>query len=265
MTFDDYIAKVEAGEIPVETHGHLSYALEPRSLRSTLMFERLVGHSGEADPQIEFPWVKEGDCLGKCAICGREPSTTFHEDRIEAEDNHFDVGPFSVDIEFPSGIMIFDDGFHAGYEDFDRNINTTIGIKQCSEDYAKQGMMHFFVGNSCPAIWREGDTIYVGSLSDADDHKGIGSICTDLWWASFVDQWGLASKLTAARVKGEERADATRGQGTVKVTPGTYRCTSYYHVRDLDYGTEGTQVYCKLEPKGPIRLTRPRRDGPKPA
>ncbi len=250
MTFVDYITKVEAGEVPIETHGHLSYTLKPRELRSTLTFERLVGRSGEIDPQMEFPWVKEGDCLGKCAICGEEPSITFYEDRIEVEDNHFDVGPFSVDIEFPTGVMLFDDDMRWYGDAHERDINTTIGTKQYSEDCAKQGMMHFFVGNSCPAVWREGDTIYVGSLSDADDYKRIGSICTDLWWASFVDEGILTDKLAASSViKAKEYIESARKKGgAIKVAPGTYRCTSYYHVGDLDYGTEETQIFCKLEP-----------------
>ena len=261
MKYEDYIAKVEAGEIPVETHGHVSYTFEPREIRSALMFERLVGHPTEGNPQMEFPWVKEGNCLGTCCICGEEPSITFYEDRIEVEDNHSDFGPFSVDIKFPTGVMLFADDLREGYSADDYDVNTTVGIQRCSEDYAGQGMMHFFVGNSCPAVWREGDTIYVGSLSEADDHKRIGSICTDLWWASFVDPQSLASKLLSSSLfkqfktysesveQVEKHIKAVkRDSGMVEVTPGTYRCTSYFHVGDLDYAEEKTQVYCKLEP-----------------
>lgn len=251
MKFDKYIAKVRAGEIPIDTHGHLSHAFEPRELGGALLLERFDRQVIEEDPQMEFPFIKAGNCLGKCAICGEEPSIAFCEDRVEIENNHFDVGPFSVDIEFPTGVMLFNDDLCYGFTAGDRDINTTIGIKQHSEDYAKQGMMHFFVGNSCPSIWRDGDTIYVGSLSDADGHKRIGSICTDLWWASFVDEQFLTDKLAASgAVQAEEYIKSAKKKGgAIEVAPGTYRCTSYYHVGDLDYGEEETQIYCKLEPK----------------
>jgi hypothetical protein len=36
--------------------------------------------------------------------------------------------------------------------------------------------------------------------------------------------------------------------GSIKVSPGTYRCTSYYHLGNLDDdGDDVRQVFCKLE------------------
>ena len=255
MNFEEYATRVRSGEIPIEAHGHVSYSLDRTQLYDDLMFIRLtdVVYDGQLAPETKFPLVKEGNILGQCAICGLEPSITFYEDRIEVEDNHFDVGPFSVDIAFPSGRILFNDTFpEEAFEVQDFDVNTTIGTKLCSEHYARQGMMHFYVGNSCPTVWKQGDTLFIGKLTEGSETKSVAGISTDLWWATALDQTILTRRLmnrgNFEEVDTLAAIDHMRKKGgSARIKPGTYRCTSYYHVGDLDYGINKEQVFCKLE------------------
>jgi hypothetical protein len=266
-TLNEYIKKIEEGKIPINTNGHVSYYFEPKEMWMSLRVSRILA-SGDWDPEMPLPHTQKGDCLRNCGICDKQPSITFHEDRVEIEDNHIDVGPFSVDIQVPSGKLLFNDTLpdvlSKGIGDY--NVNALMGIKLCSEAYARRDIMHFFVGNSCPAIWRERgkkDTLFVGSLPEGlweaagPDHPSgiqiVGSICTDLWWASVVDQIVLSRIMIA--VEGLEVTDTRKAVehmekkgGSAQVEPGTWRCTSYYHCQhDEDYEEDKKKIYCKLE------------------
>ena len=117
----------------------------------------------------------------------------FYEDtfkRIEYE-------PFTTIFETSGKIIVENDlrSFFQEGEDFD--INATKGIVQTMEFYAKQGMLHGFVGNSCPGIFlsEKHGQIDIGANHDEDyetvlpddSYEQITSVCTDLWWYSIVD------------------------------------------------------------------------------
>ncbi len=84
----------------------------------------------------------------------------------------------------------------------------------------------------------------MGTLPDDDCGMRVGSICTDLWWASFVDPNTVINRDCTAQPEVEQMR---KGGGSIQVPPGTYRCTSYYHLGNLDYGSDEKQIYCKLE------------------
>lgn len=262
MNLNEYSALLDEGEIEIVTNGHrvrtdscefrmiLMMAVDPVEK----MVARLKAGGTQLDPVIEFPIVEEGSWSFQCSSCGKKPTVTIYEDHIEFEANHVEPQAFSVDIEFPSGEMLFNDTYPDCFDSGDFDVNTVAGTQECSENMAKQGIMHFFVGNSCPAVWKEGDTIYVGSLPDDDWDNADGSICTDLWWASFVDPVIVTRR--SINAQGLENPDSDplkeiehmrKKGGSIKVSPGTYRCTSYYHLGKIDYGSEGKQVFCKLE------------------
>ena len=104
--------------------------------------------------------------------------------------------PFTTIFE-TSGKIIVENDLREYFEGSDNfNTNSTRGIIQTMEFYAKQGMLHGFVGNSCPSLilseehgqinigveWEEDEPAYPD-----DTYKGLTSVCTDLWWYSIVD------------------------------------------------------------------------------
>ncbi|KKK59685.1 hypothetical protein LCGC14_3031900 [marine sediment metagenome] len=246
MDYNEYCDLLDGATIVVNTNGH-AVRTDTREFRMTLMLQ-----GWETD--LEFPIVKESSYSFQCGKCGKRPTVTIYEDHIEFEDNHVEPEAFSVDIEFPSGEMLFNDTYPDCFDCGDFDVNTVAGVQECSEYMAKQGMMHFFVGNSCPAVWKEGEVIFVGCIPDDDCGTRVGSICTDLWWASFVDPTIVTRR--SINIQGLENPDSDPQKeiahmkdkgGSIKVTPGTYRCTSYYHLGDMDYGGDEKQVFCKLE------------------
>ena len=251
MNWLDYQEKLESGEIPIHAHGHQGTYLIPREIAMQVLLAAVHAQ------RIPFPVTIKGRKYAGCYVCGKAPEVICYEDRVEVEDNHSEQEPFTVEIEFQSGDMVFNDTFpQEVFTKSEADIGTIPGRAKVGEDMAEQGLMHFFVGNSCPDVWREGDTIFFGSLPE-DEQKGpkrVGSICTDLWWASFVDSVILTRR--AINVQGLENPESDpkaeiahmrKKGGSVQVKPGTYRCTSYYHLGGMDYGEDERQIYGKLE------------------
>lgn len=119
----------------------------------------------------------------------------FYDDtfkRIEYE-------PFTTTFETSGKVIIENDlrsFFKEKEEDF--NVNATSGIVKTMDFYAQQGMLHGFVGNSCPGIFlsEKHGQINIGAdynydtdeeLLPDESYKRITSVCTDLWWYSIVD------------------------------------------------------------------------------
>lgn len=252
MDYEKYCDLLDEGKIKVNFNGHAVRVVEkdfrPLLYRQTCCSIKDMKSRIEAglplNSDLEFPVVMESSYSFQCGRCGKMPTVTIYEDRIEFEDDHVEPQAFSVDIDFPTGDMVFNDTYPDCFEHGDFDGNTVAGVQECSEAMAKQGLMYFFVGNSCPAVWKEGDTIYVGSLPEDQWDDRNGSICTDLWWASFVDPNTVLNRDCDA----QKEVDHMREKGgSLKVTPGTYRCTSYYHLGGLDYSETEKQVFCKLE------------------
>jgi hypothetical protein len=248
MNYTEYLTQLKAGRIEIHTYGH-AVQKKPNNFLEILLDATLL--KADITTDLEFPIVKESSYAFQCYKCDKRPRVTIHEDRIEFEDNHVEPKAFSVDVKFPSGEMIFQDTYPSCFTTGDFDVNTIPGVQECSEFVAKQGMMHFFVGNSCPAVWKEGDTIYVGQLPEDSTMEKVGWICTDLWWVSFVDPVTVIDRIPEGPVEKAgtvvKECVSMRERGSVKVTPGTYRCTSYYHLGEMDYGEDEKQVYCKLE------------------
>lgn len=125
-------------------------------------------------------------------------------------------------------------------EDFD--INATKGIIQTMKHYHKQGMLHGFVGNSCPGLYfseKHGeiligvDCIYDenGNWTDEDDlpddsYKRITSVCTDLWWYSIIDLDKFKEINPNMKEKDFE---------IVEIPAGTWKLTHKYGISEKGY------------------------------
>jgi hypothetical protein len=122
-----------------------------------------------------------------------------------------------------------EDFLNDGEED-DFDINSTRGKIECTQFYADKGLLHGFVGNSCPGVYysKEEGVILIGAEYDDKDkpilpndtYKRITSICTDLWWYSICD---------VNSIKNPERFEH------FEITAGTWELEHYYGISELGY------------------------------
>lgn len=159
--------------------------------------------------------------------------------------------PFSCEF-ISSGKVILENDLREYFKHCDFDINSRTGIIQTMDHYQKQGMLHGFVGNSCPTFWMNeaGDEIAIGSKMKTvidengeedyeDDMEGYtewGWVCTDLWWYSLVDYEvfkGL-SKLTDEAIE--------RDYTVLDLEAGEWKLEHYYGITKHDHG----EIYGKL-------------------
>ena len=182
---------------------------------------------------------------------------------------------FFVDIDFPTGEVVFGDWPDRFSEikdegwldecDHGESINYIKGQRQRCEGFAKQGIFHLSVGNTCPSLFYNEATaaIQIGNEhtvpdeeDEDDDGEGIipegftklGYFCTDLWWVTMLDKSRyeeMLSKLPGERSKGyyAKKLDVA----TVK--PGRYR----FHAVPRKLGDDGDygNVFATAEYLGP--------------
>ena len=164
-------------------------------------------------------------------------------------------------LDVPSGeIVLFNDFRHVYYANdykVDFNLNTTDGIRQYSEFYAKRGLIIHFVGNTCPRVHQvdEGN-IQIGSWWEDDEEKGpgekLGSICTDLWWYCAADREGFEKKARKTVEQYQKEYHKTGAWPKIiraKVKPGRYKTVGRYHM--LDDGAGG--MYSGIKYEEPIK------------
>ena len=136
-----------------------------------------------------------------------------------------------VAIDVPSGKIVFDNDFRDLFpigcdadESFD--VNHRLGIKQTVEAFARVGLLHPFVGNTCPGIWQESSTLIRIANASYDDNdkclddvpgEQVGSVCTDLWWVCAADAREYCQRLGINNIPS--------GVEVVNVEPGRYVMT----------------------------------------
>ncbi len=129
----------------------------------------------------------------------------------------------------------------------DHNLNSMIGRHLEILAYSKVGMAYGFVGNTCPGVYRTGDSFVIGAYSDElwDEDAGkyvenpdpclwgeeVASICTDLWWYSIVDHDELLRRI--AHYTPDEEVDWDRIT-VVDVKPGVYH---FRHPPEVEEGS----------------------------
>lgn len=149
----------------------------------------------------------------------------------------------TVDITFPTGHLLIADWLHipafikAGRaKDFDFNCDR--GKREAVKWYAEElGLAHVFVGNTCPGVLKYSGGFVVGPLvydEETDDTVApagtteIGSICTDLWWATITDRETvlgiLTRKMSREAAETELAAYLKKNEVVqVQVEPGRWR------------------------------------------
>lgn len=141
------------------------------------------------------------------------------------------------ELNVPSGYMIVANDLREHFplphgEDYD--INKRIGLHLTTLAYAKQGLSHAFVGNTCPSVFKCADnTFKIGKKPHGQAWDGkkwvkvkttkwegrkVAGICTDLWWYSICDAEEYQRRMSRF-------GDSDRDIEKIKVKPGVYRFT----------------------------------------
>jgi hypothetical protein len=139
-------------------------------------------------------------------------------------------------INFSSGELLVTDWFKI-YE-FNNRVNSIKKDVLNSPEYAVQnseyyirkcGFVSVYVENTKPSLIRVGDGLIVGEI-DHDDPRHVGSIQTDLWWASLIDRERLVQILSIP-LGVPEAKDVIQRYVTfnnvmrVRIPPGDYHVT----------------------------------------
>ena len=91
------------------------------------------------------------------------------------------------------------------------------------------------------------DGTYLDKYYNEEDDESIftdnsfekkGFICTDLWWTTGIDleyYYILLEKVFGKDMRNDEEVKFTLESGVIlNITPGTYRCTSFYDICNRD-------------------------------
>lgn len=187
--------------------------------------------SGKATKMIK---IGLSGLLIDCFDCGVRTCWEFDGVtlRIVDECKYKDGIPcFVFELNVPSGTMVVANDLRDGFKVIGNyDVNNVVGMEKTTMKYAKVGMAHCFVGNTCPRMFKIGKQ-KIGSNFRIGQGRGNGvaGICTDLWWYSIVDldSW----------VKTYERQptqEDLRNMCLVKCRPGVYKFTHQYHCIDPD-------------------------------
>jgi len=129
----------------------------------------------------------------------------------------------SVELNVPSGKMVFANDLREGfYVIGTHDISTSAGLAAESKSYEAIGMVHLYVGNTCPGVYQyKNGSFVVGSGKGRDGKlKEVAGICTDLWWYSVVDYDEYVRRYKAKPSKND--------CDVVRVKPGVYRFDHFF-------------------------------------
>lgn len=145
----------------------------------------------------------------RCLECGKRMNFRPTFDGCEATtvcEYSGGIQPYSVILDVPSGKIVFGNDFRSFVvcDDSRYDVNAKVGKKNTTEAYARVGLVHIFVGNTCPRVYKNETGLTVESRYEPDydeksedevdqdshwqrENESLGSICTDLWWFSAMD------------------------------------------------------------------------------
>lgn len=122
---------------------------------------------------------------------------------------------FEFDLSVPSGKMVVGNDFRNEFKVIGSySCNSAKGMEQITQQYAKIGLAHCFVGNTCPGVFKVGKQDFrIGR-----GRGSIASICTDLWWFSICDYDEFV-----------RRGGDPSKENVIECKPGTYHFKHVYH------------------------------------
>lgn len=255
---------VEAGTIKINWGGHYASGTKgekPKCYDPSYVTKK-VGSAlrmtlADADVDALYEAWKSGVTLGRfidigpdyiedCWECGEE--ITLESDGVTWRAKHKCQHPTGLPaIEFelnvPSGKLVVANDLRdlflvLGHH----NVNQPIGCYRTTMDYAKIGLAHGNVGNSCPGVYEcrgrrksAGTHFVIGTTSNKNknprfnqDDKAtrVAGISTDLWWYSICD----ADEFAKRAGKSLEEAAKDYDADIVPCVPGVYKFRHIYHL-----------------------------------
>jgi len=201
-----------------------------------------------------------------CFDCGEYIHYSLEDNVLIAKERQcFEVKPFSVEIQVPSGKLVLVDWPENGQDilghlddDKEPSINSARGTVLRSQKYAQENIMHFFVGNSSPQVYYKDGLIYIGQDGYNEDDEEFPLmeeatentwICTDLWWVTAFDvevYKELIKKKFGENISQEFEEQYLQDE-YINVKPGIYKCTHYYDtVKNRDSRSE-PNLFSKME------------------
>jgi hypothetical protein len=200
--------------------------------------------------------------MAYCRDCGAELKLRQEGDTFKAIDPcPYPEGqpPFGGMIEIPTGTILFgDEMFCERPEDLepDGRLHAVPWERSATEKAANINVGHGYCGNSCPGVYVSKDRKEIlvantGYDSETDEelpsfpgYRKVGSVCTDLWWWTIVDE-------SVAAAKAVELGTATREQDATAVQPGLWKVSQQGHLEDRDDLSTST-VYARLTWVSPL-------------
>jgi len=255
--------KTVKDKIRLEANGHYNYGTRELVYQSYLkdLLSSLSTRVLDATPELEEVLKNPGKnkiflniyASASCSNCGKRQTFVFDGEVIspvEKCDYPDGLPAYEFELNIPSGKMVVANDLRGIFRETvgNRYVNHEIEIWRTVQDYAKIGMAHCFVGNTCPGFFEvDSKTFAIGNPGydpDTDeeketprDGKQVAGVCTDLWWYSIVDYDEYV------RRAGEEPNDHCE---IVDCEPGVYKFVHQYHLIDNDnYGS--VQVYSFID------------------
>lgn len=185
---------------------------------------REIIHAIQKKKDVE-PILLGSSCLVTCPECGVAPEFYYYKGAFQADPCAYPNGlpAFSFELNIPSGKIVVANDLRGAFPiTGSYYVNYTINEMRTTLAYAKLGMAHGFVGNTCPAFQAKGDQNFY--ITNGNPIKGLRTkcrICTDLWWYSLCDFDELARR-KPEWIKSEDL-------DIVKCRPGVYKITHQYH------------------------------------
>lgn len=194
-----------------------------------------------------------GDRWKGCHDCMQIINMTLNGNSVHYSCEHTceNNGLFSVEIDFPTGIIVFDDWpdrFGEALEDGlipgnYKDVNYLKGQREQTEEYAKCNIFHQSVGNSSPS-WYANETRNVISIggNGTFGFEEMGSFCTDLWWVTMVDK-SLYDKIIAKLPNERSKQFYSNELKTATIKPGRWRFTTVPRIVENINDYEGNLLY----------------------
>lgn len=170
-----------------------------------------------------------------------------------------------VAIDVPSGKLVVDNDLRDLFPDVEDmphidGQGVQFWMKAYTEAYGKIGLLHGYVGNSCPSVYKYGDTLYIGNQpSDVEwseykkrpfvahpqiPGKRVAGVCTDLWWYSICDH----DEFIRRGGKVNRSVHPWQNPDIVKVRPGRYVLSHHWPFTDgKDSYREKRMVYATIK------------------
>jgi hypothetical protein len=181
-------------------------------------------------PLIKFP------SFDTCETCGNELMLWFNGDSLYFKEScQEEKLPFSVNFPAPTGKLVMLDSLNDYFtvnDSFD--VNIFHGLKDTTHAYIKEHMFHTFVGNSCPSFGTIGTEKNELVFGEINEDISQGSICTDLWWISVVDESILKLRLEAMDYDEKEINQILDSLERTTVSKGWYNATSNFAAYSYD-------------------------------